>query len=41
VFDSSSSTCKTLRVMTDAHTPGTMVLHIKVSIKKKSTFANR
>jgi len=33
VFDSSSTTCKTLRVMNDAHTPGTTVLHIKVSIK--------
>ncbi|XP_029342180.1 transformation/transcription domain-associated protein [Acyrthosiphon pisum] len=31
VFDSSSTTCKTLRVMNDSHTPGTTVLHIKFS----------
>jgi len=38
VFDSSSTTCKTLRVMNDSHTPGTTVLHVKVSIK--TTFPN-
>lgn len=30
MFDSSSTTCKILRVMNDAHTPDTAVLHIKV-----------
>ncbi|KAE9545141.1 hypothetical protein AGLY_000684 [Aphis glycines] len=29
MFDSSSTTCKALRVMNDAHTPGTAVLHLK------------
>uniref|UniRef100_A0A2S2Q1E5 Vacuolar protein sorting-associated protein 8 n=1 Tax=Sipha flava TaxID=143950 RepID=A0A2S2Q1E5_9HEMI len=29
MFDSSSTTCKTLRVMNDAHTPDTAVLHLK------------
>lgn len=33
MFDSSSTTCKTLRVMNDAHTPNTAVLHLKVNIK--------
>jgi len=31
MFDSSSTTCKILRVMNDAHTPDTAVLHIKVN----------
>lgn len=33
MFDSSSVTCKTLRVMNDVHTPDTAVLHLKVSFK--------
>jgi hypothetical protein len=33
MFDSSSTTCKTLRVMNDAHTPDTAVLHLKVNFK--------
>lgn len=33
MFDSSSTTSKTLRIMNDAHTPDTAVLHIKVSFK--------
>lgn len=31
MFDSSSTNCKTLRVMNNAHTPDTAVLHIKVN----------
>lgn len=31
MFDSSSVTCKILRVMNDGHTPDTAVLHLKVS----------